>query len=95
LPMAGKRLSLGVAVIISRSGRKKTTPMDEASIIDGLKTVCQCRGIRKRRFLDHIAAGHTTLAALQRVTGAGAGDCGGKRCTPRIKALLAAKGGGA
>ena len=69
-------------------------PMDESQIIDGLKTVCQCRGIRKRRFLDHIAAGHTTLDALQRVTGAGFGECGGKRCAPRIEALLADRGKG-
>jgi len=69
--------------------------MDEADIIEGLKMVCQCRGIRQRRFIDLITEGHATLDALQRVTGAGSGDCGGKRCTPRIEALLAAREGGA
>ncbi|MFH1983556.1 MAG: (2Fe-2S)-binding protein [Pseudomonadota bacterium] len=64
--------------------------MDEADIIEGLKMVCQCRGIRQRRLVEHIAAGHTSLEMLQQLTGAGAGDCGGKRCLPRISALLAA-----
>lgn len=66
--------------------------MGESYIIDGLKTVCRCRGIRKRRILDHIAAGHTSLDALQRMTGAGFGECGGKQCAPRIEALLATVG---
>ena len=61
----------------------------EAEIIDGLKTVCICRAIRKKVFLDHIAAGIRTVEALQQTTGAGSGDCQGKRCTPKIEALLA------
>ncbi len=63
--------------------------MDESQIIDGLKIICQCRAVRKRIFLGHLASGHVSVEALQRVTGAGSGDCEGKRCTPRIEALLA------
>lgn len=62
--------------------------MDEQEILDGLKPICQCQGIRKRRFLEHIATGLTTVAALMAATGAGEGSCHGKRCTPRISALL-------
>jgi NAD(P)H-nitrite reductase large subunit len=62
--------------------------MDEKQIIAGLKIVCQCKAIRQRTFTDHMAKGLRSLEALQRVTGAGSGDCRGKRCTPRIKALL-------
>jgi len=63
-------------------------PLDEAAILDGLKPVCLCKGIRKNVFLKHMAAGVTTLEGLRRATGAGSGSCGGKRCTPRILDLL-------
>jgi len=63
--------------------------MDESEIIEGLKIICQCKAIRKRTFLGLMASGHVSLEALQRATGAGSGDCQGKRCTPRIEALLA------
>lgn len=60
----------------------------EQQIIDGLKPLCLCKGIRKSVFLKHIAAGLQTLEKLQRATGAGAGPCKGKRCMPRIVKLL-------
>ena len=57
-------------------------------IIDGLKPLCLCKGIAKKVFLRHIAAGVATLAELQRLTGAGKGSCQGKRCTPKLLELL-------
>lgn len=69
--------------------------MNQEEILDGLKPVCLCKGIRKKAFLRHIAEGKTTLEALRRATGAGSGPCGGRRCTPRILELLAATGHGA
>jgi NAD(P)H-nitrite reductase large subunit len=62
--------------------------LTEQDILDGLKPVCLCKGIRKKTFLKQIRAGNTSLEALQRATGAGTGACGGKRCTPRILELL-------
>jgi len=62
--------------------------MDEQEIIDGLKPICLCKGIKKKIFLKHIAAGLRTLDELRKATGAGSGPCGGKRCTPRILDLL-------
>ena len=62
--------------------------MDEYSIIDGLKILCKCKGIRKKVFLRHIAAGIHTVEELQRITGAGTGSCRGKQCTPRIEDLV-------
>ena len=64
--------------------------MDEVQILDSLKPICLCKGIRKRDMLKHIAAGLKNVEALQRATGAGSGSCQGKRCTPRIIALLKA-----
>jgi NAD(P)H-nitrite reductase large subunit len=66
-----------------------TTDQD---IIDGLKPICLCKGIRKSIFLKHIKAGTRTLDELRKATGAGSGPCGGKRCTPRILELLQTAG---
>jgi NAD(P)H-nitrite reductase large subunit len=60
----------------------------EQQIIDGLKPVCQCKGIRKSVFLKHIEAGLKTVDELKKATGAGTGSCKGKRCAPRIAEML-------
>jgi NAD(P)H-nitrite reductase large subunit len=60
----------------------------EQQIIDNLKIICQCKGIRKSVFLKHIKAGLRTVEELQKATGAGSGSCKGKQCTPRITELL-------
>lgn len=62
--------------------------MDEHSIIEGLKPICQCQGIKKKTFLQHICSGILTVEGLQHITGAGTGSCKGKQCTPRIEALV-------
>lgn len=62
--------------------------MDEQEIIEGLKPVCLCKGIRKSVFLKHIRAGIVTVEGLRKATGAGSGSCKGKRCTARIEELL-------
>ncbi len=66
--------------------------MDERQVIDGLKPVCICKGIKKSAFLRLIASGVLTVEELQKATGAGTGPCKGKRCTPRIEELLQTKG---
>jgi NAD(P)H-nitrite reductase large subunit len=60
----------------------------EQEIIDGLKPVCQCKGIRKSVFLKHIRIGLLTVEELKKATGAGSGSCKGKRCTPRIEEMI-------
>ena len=64
--------------------------MDQNCIIDGIKVLCQCQGIKKQTILKHIASGVKTVAEMQRATGAGSGSCRGKQCTPRIEELLQA-----
>lgn len=61
---------------------------DQNDVITNLKMVCQCRGIRQGVIKKVIAEGKTTLIEVQKATGAGSGDCGGRRCTPRINNLL-------
>ena len=60
----------------------------EQEIIDGLKPICLCKGIRKSVFLKHIKAGLKTVDELKKATGAGTGSCKGERCTPRILEML-------
>ena len=60
----------------------------EQEIIDGLKPICLCKGIRKSAFQKHIKAGLKTVDELKKATGAGTGSCKGERCTPRIQELL-------
>jgi NAD(P)H-nitrite reductase large subunit len=62
--------------------------MDQQEIIEGLKPICLCKSVKKRVFLKHIAEGKRTLQELRSATGAGSGPCGGKRCTPKILAML-------
>jgi len=60
----------------------------EQEIIEGLKPVCICKGIKARTFQDRIKAGVTTVGELKKATGAGCGSCKGERCTPRIHEIL-------
>jgi NAD(P)H-nitrite reductase large subunit len=60
----------------------------EEQVIDGLKPICLCKGVKKSVFLDHIKAGLQTVEELKNATGAGTGSCKGKRCSPRIAELL-------
>lgn len=59
-----------------------------ALIMDKLTKVCLCKGISRATIKKAIANGTTTLQEVQKVTGAGSGPCGGKRCTEKIIQLL-------
>ena len=63
----------------------------EQQIIDGLKVVCKCKGIRKRDILKQIKAGAKTVEELKKALGMGSGSCKGKDCTPRLEELLASE----
>jgi len=60
----------------------------EQEIIEGLKPVCICKGIKARVFQERIKDGLTTVEELKKATGAGCGSCKGERCTPRIREIL-------
>ena len=57
-------------------------------ILDKLTKVCLCKAINRASIKKAIANGADTLEKVQRATGAASGSCGGKRCTPKIVALL-------
>jgi bacterioferritin-associated ferredoxin len=64
----------------------------EQEIIEGLKPVCICKGIKKKAILEKIKDGVTTVEGLKKSTGAGSGPCKGERCTPRILKCLREQG---
>lgn len=57
-------------------------------LLDKLTKVCICKAISKASIKKAIASGADTLEKVQKVSGAGSGPCGGKRCTPKILSLL-------
>ena len=51
--------------------------------------ICICKGIPRRRIIEVIEEGATTLGEINRYAGSGRGECKGRRCGPKIKSLLA------
>jgi bacterioferritin-associated ferredoxin len=51
--------------------------------------ICICKGIPRKRFMDVIKNGATSLQEINRIVGSGSGDCKGERCGPKIEEILA------
>ena len=62
---------------------------NEATIIEKHTKICICKSINKATMKKVIHEGATTVNMIKYKTGAGSGACKGRRCTPRIEALLA------
>jgi bacterioferritin-associated ferredoxin len=58
------------------------------SVVEGMKVVCICKGIKKRAFWKAFDAGICTREDINRQTGSGSGSCQGRRCGPRILEML-------
>ncbi|ETW94361.1 MAG: hypothetical protein ETSY1_35215 [Candidatus Entotheonella factor] len=58
------------------------------SVVEGMKVVCICKGIKKRVFWNALDAGICTHEDINRHTGSGSGSCQGRRCGPRILDML-------
>jgi bacterioferritin-associated ferredoxin len=50
--------------------------------------ICICKGIARKRFMEAITKGASSLEEVNRIVGSGSGDCKGERCGPRIAGLL-------
>lgn len=57
-------------------------------ILDKLTKVCLCKAISRATIKKAIENGARTVEEVKKITGAGSGGCGGKRCTPKIEELL-------
>ena len=51
--------------------------------------VCICRGIPRKRFMEAIQSGASSVQEVNRIVGSGSGDCRGERCGSRIEILIA------
>jgi len=58
------------------------------TLVEGLKVVCICKGIKKRVFWKALDDGAQTKEEINRMTGSGSGGCQGRRCGPRILEML-------
>ena len=69
----------------------ETSPAPDASsrtLLEGLKVVCICKGIKMRTFWRAMDEGAQTHEQIDTVTGSGSGQCQGRRCGPRIVEML-------
>jgi bacterioferritin-associated ferredoxin len=61
---------------------------ESRTLVEGMKVVCICKGIKKRIFWQALDDGAQTKEEINRLTGSGNGSCQGRRCGPRILDLL-------
>jgi bacterioferritin-associated ferredoxin len=57
-------------------------------MLEGMKVVCICKGIKKSVFWKVLDAGAQSKDEINRLTGSGSGGCQGRRCGPRITEML-------
>ena len=58
------------------------------TLLEGMKVVCICKGIKKSAFWKALDMGSRTKDEINHLTGAGSGGCSGRRCGPRIMEML-------
>jgi len=73
-------------------GKKMTPEEKEAMVMERLKPGCICKGIRRGRIMDAIAAGAGSFREISEKTGIGGGSCKAERCGKLVKELLSKLG---
>jgi bacterioferritin-associated ferredoxin len=63
-------------------------PGESRTLLEGMKVVCICKGIKKRVFWKVLDEGAQSKDEVNRLTGSGSGGCQGRRCGPRILEML-------
>jgi bacterioferritin-associated ferredoxin len=63
-------------------------PLPARTLLEGMKVVCICKGIKKSVFWKVLDAGVQTKEEINHLTGSGSGGCQGRRCGPRIMEML-------
>jgi hypothetical protein len=63
-------------------------PPEPRTLLEGMKVVCICKGIKKSVFWKVLDTGVRTKEEVNRLTGSGSGGCQGRRCGPRILEML-------
>lgn len=72
----------------SDSNPAPSVSAEPRTILEGMKVVCICKGIKKSVFWKVLDAGVQTKEEMNRLTGSGSGGCQGRRCGPRITEML-------
>jgi len=65
-------------------------PPPARTLLEGMKVVCICKGIKKSVFWKVLDTGVRTKEEINRITGSGSGSCRGRRCGPCIMEMLRA-----
>ena len=72
----------------SESNSLAEPPLQARTLLEGMKVVCICKGIKKSVFWKVLDAGVRTKEEINCITGSGSGGCRGRRCGPRITEML-------
>ena len=72
----------------SESNPAPAVSPEPRTILEGMKVVCICKGIKKSVFWKVLDAGVQSKEDINRLTGSGSGGCQGRRCGPRITEML-------
>jgi bacterioferritin-associated ferredoxin len=90
IPTAPTRTDVPSAEPVCEIGQAPTaeTSPEPRTVLEGMKVVCICKGIKKRVFWKALDDGARTKEEVNRVTGSGSGSCQGRRCGPRILEML-------
>lgn len=60
----------------------------KSDIMDKMTKVCICKGISRASIKKAIKEGAATVDEVNKITGAGGGSCGGRRCGEKILMLI-------
>jgi bacterioferritin-associated ferredoxin len=63
-------------------------PPEPRTLLEGMKVICICKGIKKSVFWKVLDTGVQTKEEVNHLTGSGSGGCQGRRCGPRILEML-------
>lgn len=69
-------------------GTSDTSAASARTLLEGMKVVCICKGIKMRTFWRAMDEGAQTHEHIDRATGSGSGQCQGRRCGPRILEMI-------
>lgn len=62
--------------------------MESSEVIDNLKVICTCKGIKKGAIKKAINNGALTVEKVWEMSNTGDGSCMGRRCGIKIREIL-------
>lgn len=62
--------------------------MEQSEIVDKMTKVCICKSVSRLTIRKAIRDGADTVEKVWKITNTGNGSCKGRRCGPKIQALL-------